>query len=80
MNTIGFTPEELKQIWSILSGILQFGNMEFSENKRDDSASIKNNEGASTCAYGSRAVPCSRTVDGWDSGRPSVTCAGHQER
>ena len=46
MNTIGFTADELKQIWSILSGILQFGNMEFTENKRDDSATIKNNEGA----------------------------------
>ena len=50
MNTIGFTTEELQQIWAIISGVLQFGNMEFIENKRDDSATIKNNEGA--CAAG----------------------------
>ena len=45
MNTIGFSADETKQMWSILSGILQFGNMEFVENKRDESASIKTGEG-----------------------------------
>jgi len=51
MNTIGFTEEETKNIWLILSGVLRFGNLEFTENKRDESANIKNGDAADKLSH-----------------------------
>ena len=51
MQVIGFTDAERDQLWSILSGILHFGNMEFVGSKREDSAQIKNVETADKVSH-----------------------------
>ncbi|KCV67940.1 myosin heavy chain [Fonticula alba] len=41
MRIIGFSEEEQTSIWQILSGLLQFGNLEFVGSRRDETASFK---------------------------------------
>ena len=40
MQTIGFTEAEIANVWRVVSGVLYFGNLVFTQNKRDDSAQI----------------------------------------
>lgn len=40
MSVMGFDQEQQKSIWSVLSGILQIGNLEFETDQNDDSAKL----------------------------------------
>lgn len=51
MNTIGFKEKEIDEIFRLLSGILQLGNLQFSQGKRDDAASIKDPSVADKIAH-----------------------------
>eukprot|EP00732_Lithocolla_globosa_P001103 Lithocolla_globosa_v1_NODE_497_length_3887_cov_213.445459.p1 type:complete len:1220 gc:universal NODE_497_length_3887_cov_213.445459:3837-178(-) len=51
MAIIGFTEEEKNQIWSIVSGTMQFGNLNFASGRRDDNASLKDPQVADKVAH-----------------------------
>lgn len=46
MKIIGFTEQETNNIWRVVSGVLYFGNLAFTQSKRDESAQITDISGA----------------------------------